>query len=153
MNKHRFKLLLFIVLLAMLGLAYYSFVGQSKKNTVEIKNTLFNIDLAVSADDLERGLSGRKEIANDQAMLFIFSDKSQRSFWMKDMNFNIDLLWIDGNKIVGYEKNMLAPEDDTPLDNLAKYTSSQPVDKVLEIKAGLIDSLGIKIGDTIEFES
>ena len=138
-----------MVILAILGVAYYGFVGQSKKNTVEINNILFNIDLAVSADDLERGLSGRKEIANDQAMLFIFSDKSQRSFWMKDMNFNIDLLWIDGNKIVAYEKNMLAPEDDTPLDNLAKYISPQPIDKVLEIKSGLVDSLSIKIGDTI----
>ena len=79
-------------------------------------------------------------------MLFIFPDKNIRVFWMKDMNFDIDLLWIDDDKIIGYEKNMLGL---IRSDKLPKFTSPQEIDKVLEIKAGLIDILDIKIGDII----
>ena len=71
---------------------------------------------------------------------------------MKEMNFDIDLLWIDDNKVIGFEKNMLAPDKDTPLNELLKYTSLQPVDKVLEINSGLIEKLGIKTGDIIELQ-
>ena len=68
------------------------------------------------------------------------------------MNFDIDLLWIDGNKVVAYEQNMLAPEENTPINKLVKYRSPQAVDRVLEIKAGSIENLGIKIGDIVNIK-
>jgi len=148
MQKYNFKIVLFIVIISLLGISYYSFFNYNT-STVSIKNNIFKTEVVQSAEETALGLSGRDSIANDHAMLFIFSDKKVRSFWMKDMNFDIDLLWIDNDKVIGYEQNMLAPDKNTAIDKLLKYNSLQPVDKVLEIKAGLIESLDIKIGDTI----
>lgn len=150
MKKYKFTIFLLLVVILLFGLAYYSFFNY-QKTTVDINGVVFKTELVKNSKELERGLSGREAIADNQAMLFILPDKNSRVFWMKDMNFNIDLLWIDGDKIIAYEKNMLAPDKNTPDSQLLKYKSPQAVDKVLEIKAGLIDLLGIKIGDTIKF--
>ncbi|MFA6466907.1 MAG: DUF192 domain-containing protein [Patescibacteria group bacterium] len=150
MKKHKFTIFLLIVVLALLGLAYYSFLTY-QQTTVSINGFVFKTDVVKNAKELERGLSGQETLADDQAMLFIFPDKNKRVFWMKEMNFNIDLLWIDGDKVIAYEKNMPAPDKNQLLDALVKYNSPSAVDKVLEIKAGLIDVLGIKVGDIIKF--
>lgn len=137
--------------MALLYVVYNNFnvLSTAQISTVDINNYVFNVDVVKTSAEIERGLSGREAIGNDQAMLFIFPNKQKRVFWMKEMNFNIDLLWIDDDKIVAYEKNILAPDKNIALNELVKYNSPQAVDKVLEIKAGLIDSLDIKIGDTI----
>jgi len=151
MKKLKFKFVLFIVVIILLAVAYYGF-SKYQKNTVEINNFVFKTEIVKSQADLERGLSGKKNISADQAMLFVLPDKYIQTFWMKDMNFDIDLLWIDGNKVVAYEQNMLAPEENTPINKLVKYRSPQAVDRVLEIKAGSIENLGIKIGDIVNIK-
>jgi hypothetical protein len=150
MKKHKFTIFLFIIVIVLLVLAYYSFLNYQQV-TVNINGSVFETELVKNSKELERGLSGRDSIADNQAMLFIFPDKDRRVFWMKDMNFNIDLLWIDGDKIIAYEKNMLAPDKNKLDSGLLKYESPQAVDKVLEIKAGSIELLGIKVGDIIKF--
>ena len=150
MKKQKFKLVILIVVLGLLAIAYYSFSYFNNQPTVTISGHVFEVDVATDPDDIETGLSGRKDLADDQAMLFIFPRKQELAFWMHGMNFNIDLLWIDGNKVLDYEKNMPAPNKNTAIRDLPRFFPSQPVDKVLEMKAGLIDSLGIKIGDTVD---
>jgi len=152
MKKYKFKIVIFIGVVSLLYVAYYN-TPRFDQSTVDINGHVFKIEAVYSSTDIMRGLSGRETMADDQAMLFIFPDKQLRTFWMKDMNFNIDLLWIENNEIVAFENNMLAPVENIPLNELLRYTSPQPVDKVLEIKAGLINSLNIKIGDTIQLES
>jgi len=148
MKKHKFKIVLFIVIAVLVYVFYYNFYRYSG-TTVNINGYVFKTDVVTSIVDMQKGLSGRETITDNQAMLFVYEDKNKRVFWMKDMNFNIDLLWIDDDQIVGYEKDMLAPAKDTPLDNLKRYSSNAKVNKVLEIKAGLIDKLNIKIGDKV----
>jgi uncharacterized protein len=152
MRKFNFKIVLFITIVILLGISYYGFSRYSG-DTVDINGHTFKIEIAQSLEAKKFGLLGRESIADDEAMLFIFSDKKIRSFWMKDMNFNIDLLWIDNNTIIGLEKNMQALDYTGMGYDLPRYTSLQPIDKVLEIKSGSIENLDIKIGDTIEFES
>ncbi|MFA6307999.1 MAG: DUF192 domain-containing protein [Patescibacteria group bacterium] len=150
MQKYKFIIIFFIVIAALLYVAYYNLsYFNTQVSVVEIKGHNFDTDVVQSFADIERGLSGRASMDDNQAMLFVFPDKQKRTFWMKEMNFAIDLLWIDGQQIVAYEKNMLAPVKDLSISELPRYTSPQPVDKVLEIQAGLIDSLDIKIGDNI----
>lgn len=149
MRRQKFKLIIVIAVLGLLTIAYYSFSYFNKQSTVAINGHVFEIDIAQEADEIEKGLSGRRDLADDQAMLFIFPQKQKLSFWMKDMNFSIDLLWIEGDRVVAYEKNMPVPMEDTPIRDLPRYLSPRPVDKVLEMKAGLIDSIGIKIGDIV----
>ena len=150
MKKQTFKLVILLAVLGLLVMAYYGFSYYNNKPTVTIKGHVFEVEVVEDTDDLERGLSGRKDLSAEQAMLFIFSSKQELAFWMHEMNFNIDLLWIDGNKIIDYEKNMPAPDKNTAIKDLPRFFPNQPVDKVLEMNAGLIDSLGIKIGDTVD---
>ena len=121
---------------------------SGNQSTVTINQTTFKVDIADETREQRIGLSGRDNLASDQGMLFLFSDKQTRSFWMPNMNFAIDLLWIDDNTIIGYEQNMLPA---TP-DNIITYQSPQPVDKVLEIPAGSIENYNFNINDIINID-
>lgn len=147
-RNNRFKIIIIVAVLALLLVAYYGFFKTDDK-TVTIRDYVFQVEIADSDDELREGLSGRQDIGDNQAMLFIFKQKNQQVFWMKGMNFNIDLLWISADIVVGYEKNMLVPDPNTADKDLIKYYSDKPVDKVLEMKAGLIDQIGIEVGDRI----
>lgn len=149
MKKNLYKIITLALLLILL---VWIILASSKEeqSTVTIGDNVFKVDVARSDKDLSKGLSGRSSIEDDEAMLFLFGNRQARTFWMKDMEFNIDLLWIDGNDIVGYEKNMQAPTKDTSNSDLEQYYSDREIDKVIEMNAGLIDRLGIEIGDKIK---
>lgn len=134
-----------VVLLLIVGLVDKF---TSKTKTIELNGQIFKIEEVNTPSKMQKGLSGRESMAEDEGMLFVFGDKDYRNFWMKDMNFAIDLLWIDGNLIVGFEENM-QPEPNVPLERLRKYRSLQPVDKVLELPAGTIKKINIKAGQKI----
>jgi hypothetical protein len=81
-------------------------------------------------------------------MLFIFSDSQNRTFWMKNMLFPLDIIWINDGKIVNISRN-LPPEGDLPSN---KYHSGRPADHVLEINSGLSDKLHFKPGDNVNIK-
>lgn len=151
-------LFLAAALLAVFGLAWKSGVfnfslDQYKKADVAVRTTQFRVDVADDMAKREKGLGGREGLASDEGMLFVFDGAAIKSFWMRDVSFPIDIVWISGDKIVGFAKDV-QPEVGVPLHRLAKYRSPQPVDKVLEIAAGRVDEVGMEIGDgvNIKFE-
>lgn len=103
------------------------------------------VEIADEAEEHWRGLSNKPSLDREEGMLFIFGRKQVRSFWMKDMNFPIDIIWMDGNEIVNITKNA-QPEGSTPERT---YSSIYPVNFVLEVNAGLSDELGLKRGDKV----
>lgn len=109
------------------------------------KDITINVDLAKTQAEQARGLSYRSKLDDYQGMLFIFDDKQVREFWMKDMNFPLDIVWLDDNKIIKISNN-LAPEGDKPANI---YSSSNPVNYVLEVPAGFCEKNNIKAGDKI----
>jgi uncharacterized membrane protein (UPF0127 family) len=105
----------------------------------------YNIEIAETDYERQRGLMDRKSMKDDQAMLFIFPDMRMRSFYMKNTYIALDIIYIDdSNKIVSIQKNA------KPL-NEASLPSTAPAKYVLEINGGLSDQLGIEEGDSIEF--
>ena len=116
-------------------------VGDAAPIEVEIVNTPASI---------AQGLSGRDEIGAD-GMLFIFDKTDKHTFWMKEMKFNLDFVWIRDNKVVDLTKDVPAPAPNTPVTKLLTYSAKEPVDSVLELDAGKIEKLGIDIGDTLAF--
>lgn len=132
------------------GLLFNLFLtNREPKETAEIKvgGAKFKIEIAKSSLEQARGLSGRERLAEDAGMLFIFNGNSIRSFWMAGMQFPLDIIWISGNRVVGISKN-LPPASS---GNVQIYNSPEPVDRVLEINAGLADRLGIEPGDLVEY--
>lgn len=115
---------------------------------VKIGATVFRVDLAITPKDREQGLSGRKGLASDEGMLFVFDQKGAYHFWMRGMQFPLDFLWIDGNTIVEISENIPAPgPGETPVE----LAPTVDIDRVLEINAGTAQAFGIEVGDRVEF--
>jgi uncharacterized membrane protein (UPF0127 family) len=118
---------------------------KNKIDEIKIGENIFRAEIADTSSKRKQGLSGRKDLCEDCAMLFLFEEKGLYPFWMKKMNFDLDMIWIDKNRIVYLAKNVSQKEE---------FKIIEPefqADKVLEINAGLADKLDIKIGDNVEF--
>ncbi len=117
-------------------------ITQSKSGTVLAQ---LDIEIAENEYETQTGLMYRDAMKDNQAMLFIFEDVAQHSFYMKNTQFSLDIIYIDADlKIASFQKNT-TPFDETGLP------SRVPVKYVLEVKGGLSDIWGLQIGDTVEF--
>lgn len=110
--------------------------------TVKINGREITVEIADTPELQFKGLSGRKNLCAGCGMLFVFNDKKERTFVMREMNFPLDIIFIDGNKIVKIEGG-LEPEGVNP-KNI--YKSGAPVDYVLEVNGGFTDKYKIEEG-------
>ncbi len=104
------------------------------------------VDLAQTPADRTRGLSGRPSLENGRGMLFIFEKPGSYGFWMKDMNFSIDILWLDEQKKIVLIENTVSPETFPKafgVEVVAQY--------VLEVPAGFALQQGVVVGDQVVF--
>lgn len=108
-----------------------------------------SFDLAEGLDEQRRGLGGQLGIEENQGMLFMFPIPDFPVFWMKDMNFSIDIVWIKGDEVVDISANV-QHEPGVPDDLLKTYVPKVPADRVLELKAGWAERNGLKPGDKVE---
>ncbi len=142
-----------IILAGMIGLKKDSSSPgalQSHQGTilVKIKSAVLETELADTPEKRQRGLSGHAPLAENQAMLFIFEKPDFYSFWMKDMAFPIDIIWLDGGfSVVGLAQNI------SPKSFPKTFLPDSPAMYVLEIQAGLADKLGLVIGDKAELSN
>ncbi|MDR3244587.1 MAG: DUF192 domain-containing protein, partial [Elusimicrobiota bacterium] len=112
---------------------------------VQIGENTLNLTVAKSDLAKAKGLSNRKEIPQD-GMIFLFDEPQILVFWMKDMLFAIDIIWINQNKVLGFYENA-APQGDIPDIHLLRYRSPAPSNIVIELKAGSVKKLNIKKDD------
>ncbi len=119
-----------------------------KVHSVRIGDAGFNVEIADNAIAQARGLSGRASLPEESGMLFIFSSPAKRGFWMPDMHFPLDMVWIKGDLVVGVTENVPPAGFGEP----QIYYPPEPVDRVLEINAGLSKKYGFKAGDTVVLE-
>ena len=102
------------------------------------------IEIADTEAARERGLSGRAGMSDDNGMLFVFDEPDQYSFWMKDMGFDLDFIWLDENKTV-VEITPEVSKDGYP----EEYAPTEPVLYVLELNAGVAERENIQVGDVL----
>lgn len=137
-------------LIAVFAIGLFAFLYYSRhplQTTVTVRNTTFIVDVAVTPKEKEVGLGNRNVLEGNHGMLFVYDIKARYPFWMRDMRFPIDILWIDDRTIVDITKNV--PLSDKPLNELPIYHPTVPVDKILEVNAGLVDEYAITVGDKI----
>ena len=120
---------------------------------LSIDSATFTVEIASTALEQTRGLSFRPSLDTNSGMLFIFGGGSVQSFWMKDMNFPLDMVWISGNTVVGFAQNVPAPASGTQLWELPVYVSPGNTDKVLEVSAGTVAKYNISVGDAVTIGS
>jgi uncharacterized protein len=141
------KYLLFSTVLIISFIALY-YVRNPLIPKLQINNQVFTLEYAVTTAEQQKGLSGRNPLPEYHGMIFIYRDKQQHTFWMKDMKFALDFIWIDDNKVVDLTENVPPPQ---PGQQLKTYSPKQPVNRVLEVNAGTVKKVGINIGDTVTF--
>ncbi len=107
------------------------------------------IEIVQTPEKKSKGLSGRKYLAFDKGMLFLYLIPKRYKFWMKDMLFPIDILWIKNGKIVEIDEDIPCFSD-MPLSELPIYKPDKPVTAVLEVNAGFVDRNNIKVGDKLQ---
>lgn len=119
-----------------------------KVKDLSLAGQTFRVELAETIGERALGLSGRDGLAEHEGMFFFFDSPGDYGFWMHDMKFSIDIIWIRGNTVVGFAENA-APEFGKKDWELTIYYPPEEVDKVLELSAGSVQKFGIKVGDAV----
>ncbi len=109
-----------------------------------IGDTQISIDIADTPPSQARGLSGRSSLYDIEGMLFLFPRDGRYGFWMKDMQFPIDIIWLDKDWMVTEVTESLDPSTYPDVSY-----SQDPVRAVLEVAAGFSERHGVKIGDKV----
>lgn len=123
----------------------------SSKSEVKINETTIPVEVAKNDIQRRNGLSKRDGLPEGEGMFFEFAQKDVKPpFWMKDMKFAIDIIWIDDNEIVQIDKNAQPPEAGTADDELVLYIPNQPIDYVLEVAAGFAEEHNIEVGNVVD---
>ena len=109
--------------------------------TITLNGVPVEVEIMRTPEEKTRGLSGRAGLEDGKGMLFVFDPPSMPSFWMKDMRFPIDIIWIYNDKVIGVASSVLAPQD--ALSSLPTYSPPNLVTHVLEVPAGWAKKNGI----------
>lgn len=145
-----------VILLVILGVVFVNvvsnnvrlpFMSSQPKSSVSIDNHTFKVKVAKTQQEQEIGLSGTSSLPQDQGMLFTFDKADYYAFWMRNMKYPLDIIYIANKKIVSIANNVPSPTN--PSAPLPVYKPSQPADTVLEINGGLSDKYGFKVGDSV----
>ena len=126
--------------------------GGGTTPTVSVGGAAFEVEIAFTPEDRTRGLSGRDSLADGSGMLFVFENGQASSFWMREMRFDLDFVWIgDGCEVVDIHARVPAPAAGASVGDLPIYSSEPPARYNLEINAGEAAKRGIEIGDRARF--
>lgn len=114
--------------------------------SLELKGQTLTVEIARTPEEQSRGLSGRPELAETGGMLFVYEAPEQPRFWMKEMHFPIDIIWLDQKqKVVEITRNL------SPQTYPQTFSPRTPIKYVLEVNAGTAAKNNLQIGDLIHF--
>src|SRR3989344_4851805 len=139
----------FIFLVLFFGLIFIYGKPHSPSDIkyVKIAGQSVKVDLALTPLEQEQGLSGRTELGPNEGMLFVFDTPGKYSFWMKDMLFPIDMIWLAPDSRVVYVKKDARPESYPE-----SFTPNEEAKYVLEVSSGFSERYNLQIVDRAEFK-
>lgn len=135
--------IIFILVLIFIGKP----TNSSKLKVIKIGARSLSVELAQTIPEITLGLGQRDALGSD-GMLFVMPEKSIPTFWMKDMRFDLDFVWIDTDRVIDLTENVSAQRGD-PEYKLRVYSPRLPATHVLEMNSGEVQKMGIKIGDSV----
>lgn len=160
-----------ILVLIVVGLLFgFGFLVKNQeirqKNDIEtpkmmkIGGIILNIEVADTDTERIQGLSSREARQNDpiglglgknEGLLFVFEKEGYYGIWMKDMNFPIDIAWLNKDKKITHIEKNVSPETYPKVFYALKENNPILNLYVLEVNAGFFEKSKIKIGDLAEF--
>jgi len=121
------------------------------KTYAKIGESNYELYVVDTFKDMQKGLARFDRIEKDQGMLFIFETPGRYSFFMKDMKFDIDIIFLNETaKVISIFENVKKDSYRTPND-YESYKPNEPAKYVIELNAGEIMKNRIKIGDRVNF--
>lgn len=134
-------------MIKLIFILFFFLTGCSQNQKfVEINNHKIKIEIADTEIKRATGLSGRKNLCESCGMLFIFDKPGHYGFWMKDMKFPLDFIFINGAKIVDLKENILP----SAYPNI--ITTKEDFDNALEVNSDYISKNEISIGQKIDID-
>lgn len=113
--------------------------------TILMPKGALEAELADTSASRALGLSGRTKMGDDEGLLFAFDKPGRYGFWMKDMNFPLDIIWINENGIV------VSLERDVATSSYPQTFMNQPdASYVLEVNAGMAKKFGLYLGSKVK---
>ena len=120
------------------------------KAKVTVKGFELNADVPITSELMAKGLAVKNQLKENEAMLFIFEESAKHSFWMKDMKFPINIIWLDSDgKVVHIEQNL---QPCISVFICAGYSPNTDSQYVLETVAGFTQRHNVSVGTDIDFE-
>jgi len=123
--------------------------------TIKIDDIVLSVKIADTDANMARGLMFEEKLPYDKGMLFVFDKPETRSMWMLNMQFNIDVIWFDGNgNVVSIDRNV--PPCMTTVEIFVckeNGVSSDNAQYVLEVTAGFVDKFEITEDSKLELIS
>lgn len=146
--RENIRLILGAAVVIFLLLLLLTFILSRKSTKVTVGGQTFSVKVAKTDKEKQVGLSETKKLDKNKGMLFIFDNPDYYAFWMKNMKFPIDIIYINGDKVTYVVHSAPAPTG----SNLPIYQPNEKSDKVLEINSGLSKTYNIKAGSPVKIQ-
>ncbi len=154
-----YPVIILLALFAAQGVFLFVFPQQEVKENLEFYTILpisvikiaemeISVEVAKTRDDIVRGLSGRTSLPRGRGMLFIHDKPGLYAYWMKEMKFSIDILWIGSDgQVIDIAENVV------PESYPQTFAPSRPARYVLEVPAGFSREAGLLRGMSVDMKN
>jgi hypothetical protein len=145
-NKKAIYLVVLVVIAVVVGLTVWKSLSSSQFVTLRAGSVTYELTDATSLAQQEKGLGDRSSLPTNQGMLFSFSGSGVRCFWMKDMEFPLDIIWLSSTKQVVYIQSHALPSSYPKT-----FCPAASAQYVIELNSGQTKLKHIHIGQTLAF--
>ena len=114
-------------------------------NKVIVNNYAVYVEIADSPAEYQKGLMFHEPLKANEGMLFVFTNEEKRSFWMKNVFFPIDIIFISSEKKVVDIKSSFYPCTKDPCE----IFTSKPAKYALEVPRGFVEKHEVNVGDLV----
>ncbi|MFA6512362.1 MAG: DUF192 domain-containing protein [Patescibacteria group bacterium] len=105
--------------------------------------TELSLPVAQTEDELQRGLMNRRSLEDGEGMILAYDEPSLHSIWMKNVYFNLDLLWVENDTVMYLLPNT---QRAAGVENPPIYSPDAPSTYVVEFPAGYAKTHAIEQG-------
>lgn len=118
-----------------------------------VNDQIIIADVAKTEKERSAGLAGREALGVNEGMLFLFDEPGKYGIWMKGMKFPIDIVWINGSRVVGIDERVPTADGGMKENDLVVYYPPDEADKVLEIASGRARLLRLAAGNEMRIKA
>lgn len=137
-------LLAAIIASVLLTLIVFVWVWKESHTRLAVHGSVYYLQIVRTTAAQDKGLGGRTSLPQNEGMLFAFSNPQTLCFWMKDMHFPLDMVWLNG------DKQVVSIANNVPVNSYPRaYCPHTPAQYVIELNAGQAASADLYRGETL----